>query len=207
MPKITDIEIQKNNKTRANVYLDGEFAFGLEMLTVMKLGLKIGKDVSEETLQEAVFDSEKSVALTKAVGYLSRAMKTRKQMRDYLVGKGYSKQIIDYVLDKLQEYRYVDDELYAKLYVEQNSAGKGERRIRQELQLKGVPNFVIDKYCIIPSETLDDSARALAQKYMRNKIRDAKTLSKLQRFLLSRGYDFDTVNRITRNYSQEIGDE
>ena len=128
MPKITDIQIQKNNKTRANVYIDGEFAFGLEMLTVMKLGLKIGKEVSEQTLAEAVFDSDKSVALTKAVGYLSRAMKTRRQMRDYLTGKGYSPRIISYVLEKLEEYRYVDDEAYAKLYVEQNSANKGERR-------------------------------------------------------------------------------
>ena len=50
MPKITDMQIQKNNKTRANVYIDGEFAFALEMLTVMKLGLKIGADVSTEKL-------------------------------------------------------------------------------------------------------------------------------------------------------------
>ena len=69
----------------------------------MKLGLKIGKDVSEQTLAEAVFDSDKSVALTKAVGYLSRAMKTRRQMRDYLTGKGYSPRIISYVLEKLEE--------------------------------------------------------------------------------------------------------
>ena len=43
MPKITDMQIQKKNKTRANVYLDGEYAFALEMLTVMKLGLSKGK--------------------------------------------------------------------------------------------------------------------------------------------------------------------
>ena len=48
MPKITDMQIQKKNKTRANVYLDGEYAFALEMLTVMKLGLKIGQDVSQK---------------------------------------------------------------------------------------------------------------------------------------------------------------
>ena len=203
MPKITDIEIQKNNKTRANLYLDGEFAFGLEMLTVMKLGLKTGKEVSEATIREAVFDSEKSVALTKAVNYLSRAMKTVRQMRDYLAGKGYSKQIIDYVLERLQEYRYVDDELYAKLYVEQNAANKGERRIKQELQLKGVPVSVIDKHCVIPAETTEESARILAGKYMRSKTCDVKTLVKLQRYLLSRGYGYDVVNRVTRDFGQE----
>ena len=208
MPKITDIQIQKNNKTRANVYIDGEFAFGLEMLTVMKLGLKIGKEVSEQTLAEAVFDSDKSVALTKAVGYLSRAMKARRQMRDYLTGKGYSPRIISYVLEKLEEYRYVDDEAYAKLYVEQNSANKGERRIKQELQLKGVPREIIDSYCVVPSDLSEASAVALADKYMRNKPRDAKTAQKLQRYLLSRGYGFDTVNAIVRGLgADEQSDE
>ena len=69
------------------MYLDGEFAFGLEMLTVMKLGLKIGQEISERQLAEAVFDSEKSVAFEKAVNYLSRSMKTVKQMREYLTEK------------------------------------------------------------------------------------------------------------------------
>ena len=74
MPKITDMQIQKNNKTRANVYVDGEFAFALEMLTVMKLGLKIGQEVSEGRLKEAIFDSEKSVAFERAMDYLGRGL-------------------------------------------------------------------------------------------------------------------------------------
>ena len=95
MPKITDMQIQKNNKTRANVYIDGEFSMALEMLTVMKLGLKIGQEVSQERLAEAVFDSEKSVAFEKAMGYLGRGMKTVKQMRDYLTKKAYTHEVVE----------------------------------------------------------------------------------------------------------------
>ncbi|MCX4286198.1 MAG: RecX family transcriptional regulator, partial [Clostridia bacterium] len=120
MPKITDMQIQKKNKTRANVYLDGEFAFGLEMLTVMKLGLKIGQEISERQLAEAVFDSEKSVAFEKAVNYLSRSMKTVKQMREYLTEKGYAPDVVNNVVERLCELKYLNDETYAKLYVEQN---------------------------------------------------------------------------------------
>ena len=57
MPKITDLQIQKNNKTRANVYVDGQFAFGAEMVTVMKLGLKIGAEVSEERAEPCAPES------------------------------------------------------------------------------------------------------------------------------------------------------
>ena len=164
MPKITDMQIQKNNKSRANVYIDGEFAFGLEMLTVMKLGLKIGKEVTEEQLAQAVFDSEKSVAFERAVNYLSRCMKTCKQLREYLTGKGYTQEVVLNVVDRLKELKYLDDETYARLYVEQNSVNKGERRLKQELQQKGVPQRIIDKYCVVQAEVSEDNAERLAEK-------------------------------------------
>ena len=206
MPKITDMQIQKNNKTRANVYIDGEFAFALEMLTVMKLGLKIGADVSTEKLTEAVFDSEKSVCFYKALNYLSRGMKTCKQMRECLTGKGYAAEIVTYVIDKLVDYKYVNDDYYAQMYVEQNLASKGERRLRQELQQKGIPQCIIEKHCVVEHNTALSNAERLAAKYMRSKSRDLKTLQKLQRYLLSRGYDYDTVNTVTRNYDIDTTD-
>lgn len=200
MPKITDMQIQKNNKTRANVYVDGEFAFALEMLTVMKLGLKIGSEVSIEQLSSAVADSELSVCFERAVSYLSRGSKTCKQMRDYLLGKGYSSEVADGVICKLLSYKYLDDDCYAKAYVEQNLAVKGERRLRQELQRKGIPQDVIDRHCSLSPDVEEDSAFRLADKYMRNKPRDLKTAQKLQRYLISRGYGFDTVNAVARSF-------
>lgn len=199
MPKITDIQIQKNNKTRANVYIDGEFAFGLEMLTVMKSGLKIGADVSAEKLEEAVFDSEKTAAFDKAMGYLGRSMKTVRQMKDYLTKKGYSQSVAEYVVDKLLDYKYLDDEQYAKLYAEQSSANKGNRRIQQELMQKGVSRQNAERF-LIDGETAQAAAEKLAEKYMKNKTGDVKTLQKLQRYLLSRGYEFDTVNAVVKSY-------
>ena len=200
MPKITDMQIQKSNKTRANVYIDGEFYVALEMLTVMKLGLKIGQEVSRQQLSEAVFDSEKSVAFEKAMGYLGRGIKTVKQMREYLTKKGYDTKVVEYVISRLKEYRYIDDEAYAKLYVEHNSATKGERRLKQELVGKGIALSLAEEHAQLDTEQSLSGAARLAEKYMRNKTCDLKTLQKLQRYLLSRGYDYDTVNTILRNY-------
>lgn len=207
MPKITDLKIQKNNKARANLYLDDEFAFGVEMLTVMKLGLKIGQDVSEERLKEAIFDSEKSVAFEKAVDYLGRGMRTERQMREYLQKKGYSLEIINVVVSKLKDYRYLDDKQYAAMYVEQNVKTKGERRLKQELQQKGISSAWAEEAAQTDSETEAKNATALAQKYMRNKPCDLKNLQRLQRYLISRGYGFDVVNSIVRSFQNETQDD
>ena len=203
MPTITDMQIQKRNKTRANIYLDGEFAFALEMLTVMKLGLKIGKDIDVETVKAAVFDSEVSVAFGKAVDYLARAMKTTKQMHDYLTKKGYATDVVDTVIQKLQGYKYLDDQAYARLYTQQSKTHKGERRIKQELLNKGISHEQVDDEVQIHKEDQLQTAIALAEKYLKNKDRDIKTMQKLQRFLLYRGFDFDTVNTIIRNFKSD----
>ena len=200
MPTITDMQIQKRNKTRANIYLDGEFAFALEMRTVMKLGLKIGKDVDVQTIKAAVFDSEVSVAFGKAVDYLARAMKTTKQMHDYLTKKGYAAEVVNAVIQKLQGYKYLDDQTYARLYTQQSKAYKGERRIKQELVNKGIAHDQVDDEVQIDKDDQLQTATILAEKYLKNKDRDIKTMQKLQRFLLYRGFDFDTVNSIIRKY-------
>ena len=200
MPKITDMQIQKNNKTRANVFIDGEFAFALEMFTVMKLGLKIGQEVSAEKLSEAMLDSEKSVAFERAVDYLGRGMRTVKQLSDYLTKKNYPPEVVEHVVNRLKDYRYLDDAAYAKTYVERNSDTKGERRLKQELMQKGISACVAEEYSAQDEEKSLESARRLAEKYMKNKPRELKTLQKLQRYLVGRGYDFDTVNTVVRSY-------
>lgn len=204
MPTITDIQIQKRNKSRANIYLDGEFAFALEMLTVMKLGLKIGKDVDVDTIKTAVFDSETSVAFGKAVDYLARAMKTTKQVRDYLTKKGYSVDVTNCVIEKLQGYKYLDDQAYARMYVEQSKTHKGERRIKQELLNKGISHNDVDDQVQVDADDQLTSATSLAQKYLKNKQRDVKTMQKLQRFLLYRGFDFDVVNTVIRAFKTDV---
>ena len=200
MPKITDIETQKKNKNRVNVYLDGEFAFGLEMLTVLKLGLKIGQDISPQELKEAIFDSEKAVALEKGMSYIDRGRKTAKQVRDYIEGKGYDPQVVNYVVEKLKYYGYVDDSLYASDYAKQNFSSKGARRIKQELIQKGISLAQAEKYSAQDSDDALKYATQLAQRYMKNKQSDLKTLQKLQRHLVSRGYDFDVVNSVIRTF-------
>ena len=46
MQKVTRLVVQKRNKGRVNVYLDGEFAFGLALVEANRL--KIGQDLSED---------------------------------------------------------------------------------------------------------------------------------------------------------------
>ena len=84
MKKITDIKPQVKTPTRCNVYLDNAFYCGLELETVMRHRLKIGDEISPGRLDEIQAESESLRALDKALGFISRSQKTKKQVADYL---------------------------------------------------------------------------------------------------------------------------
>lgn len=168
---ITAIEAQKRNKDKVNLYLDGEFACSLTAESVVRARLKIGQELSEEKLREILATSETELAFKKALDYISRAMKTEKQVKDYLCLKGFDALAAERAVEKLKEYKYADDLQFAALYVEMNGRQKGARRIKAELMQKGIDETKAEQALLMLSEERSsESAAALADKFMRGKI-------------------------------------
>ena len=65
-------------------------------------------------------------------------MKTEKEIRTFLKKKGYLEEVENYVIDKMKDYGYIDDETYAASYAAGASKRKGSRLIQLELKQKGV---------------------------------------------------------------------
>lgn len=202
MPKITKIEIQKRNKDKVNLFLDDEFRCGLTAESVVRARLAVGDELTEERLDEIFLTSESEIAFNKACDYISRSMKTVKQIRDWLKSKSFDSKVIENVIGKLYEYRYIDDSLYAELYINANLPTKGKRRLAVELTQKGINKDLIEKTVDnLSDDKQSENANILAEKYMRNKDNSTQNLIKLQRYLLSRGYDYDIVNEIVKNFA------
>lgn len=194
MNKITDIKPQVKNPTRCNVYLDNAFYCGLELETVMRYRLKAGDDIEKERLDEIQSDSETARAFDKALSFISLSKKTKKQVRDYLTKKGYTDKTIDSALEKMQSYAFVDDEDYARDYARSVSANKGKRLIALELKRKGVS----DADASAALDELGDelpSATAVAEKYAKNKEKTRENLLKCYKYLLSKGFSYDTAKQ------------
>ena len=138
LSEITAITPQVKDKTRCNIFLDGQYYCPLKFEVVVQHRLKVGQTVSEFFLNEIQLESEKSTALDKAMTYLTASQKTERQVSDYLYRKGYLPAVVKYVLEKLREYRFVDDKDYAESYVENASFRKGKRSIQADLYKKGI---------------------------------------------------------------------
>lgn len=202
MSLITKIEPQAKNKDRVNIFLDGEFKLGCSLELAMLNHLKVNTEISDEQLEKLVFENEKGQALNKAVTLLGKNLKTRRQMRTYLNDKGYSKNIVDYVIDKLSEYNYINDINYATIYVKSVKNKYGKLKIINNLRQKGISEKDIDEV-MQEFESDTQSILTLAQKYMKNKEINQDNMAKLYRHLLSKGFGYEEVNSVVRSIKGE----
>ena len=192
--KITQISAQQKNKDRCNIFIDGEYSFSVSTETVYKFYLKTGKELSEEEITAIKEDGERTSALNRATEYLSKAYKTRKQVKDYLLKKGYSEDAVYYTVSRLTETGYINDSEYARRYFETASKNQGKKLSAYKLMAKGVRKDVIDEAyekAAVPSK---ENAAAVAEKYMRNKEINKENLAKTYRYLIGRGFSYDEAS-------------
>ena len=194
MSEITNLI--KNGKETYSVFLDGCFFCKLNAETIVKNGIKIGKEISKHEIENAQAENEKLVAFDKCLKLLS-VPKTEKQVKDYLFGKGYTKKTVDYCIEKLNEYNYLNDEAFANLYVKSYSLKKGKRLLEFELKSKGVSQEIINNV-LANYESKEEDLLFLAEKFIKNKEKNKKTAQKLTAHLFSKGFSLDEINPVVK---------
>ncbi len=125
------------------------------------------------------------------MNFISAAMKTKKQVRDYLDKKGYTQAVADFVIEKLEYYKFLDDYAYCRAYVA-GVSGKGKRAIENDLFKRGAERKAVEE-ALAEIEEDADAALAVLTKYMRGKESTKENLYKGFKYLLSKGYGYDTA--------------
>ena len=137
--KITDIDVQKKNKNRVSVFVDGEYSFSLEQIDALRLSLKIGMEITDEDITKYNIESNLGKARAKAGDMLSRRPYSLHDFKTKLLDKGFDDVIVNVIADEFTELGYLDDFEYAKMYIEDARCKlKGDKKIAYELSLKGV---------------------------------------------------------------------
>ena len=147
-------------------------------------------------------------AMGRAVNYLNIKPRTRAQVEKYLISKGYESSEIEKVIDELQEYSYIDDRNFARLYFELGfEKGRGLSRIKRELAEKGVDRETIEAAYEELENVPDpyEMAMAIAEPIARDYNTDEMTYeektklqAKILRRLATRGYSGDVAYKVAR---------
>lgn len=204
--KITAITAQQKDKNRLNVMVDGKYRFSLDIFQYADLGIKIGKEYSEEELHALETESQFGKVYARALEYCLMRPHSSREVRDYLyrktrdtrtktgeMKKGVAAEITQRVFDRLVEKGYIDDEKFTRYWVENRSLTKGasRRKLQAELQAKGVDRAIIERQLADSVRTDDDElAKVIAKK--RNRYVDDQ---KFMQYLARQGFSYDDIKR------------
>ncbi len=199
MKEITALKLQKNNPKRINVFLDGFFSFGISRF--VGAWLKVGQKISEKEINELVQKDSYEKALQSAIHLFNFRNRSENEVRTKLAGKGYAEDEINKVIENLKRSGALDDDKFARDWVESRSASKprGRRLLAYELQQKKVNSEKIDEALQnLPDEiTLAiKAADKVVHRYERME-RDVFN-KKVTAFLNRRGFNFEVI-RDARN--------
>ncbi len=204
---ITALKFQKRNKERVNVYLDGEFAFGLG--AVEAAHLHKGQVLSDAEITVLKTQDEHNRAFNQALRFLSYRPRSRLEIERYLRDKSIPETVIDDVIARLEQSQYLDDEAFARFWVENRDQfrPRGERALRYELRQKGISDAIIMEVL----GNLDDEAAAWHA--VKGCLRQWAGLPaeefrrKVAGYLSRRGFGYDTVSVILTKASRSLNIE
>jgi regulatory protein len=196
MPQITDLKPQKHNPNRLNVYLDGEFAFGVERIVAARLS--VGDEVDRVKVEALLQKDEMERAYIRALRLINVRPRSIWEITSRLQKAGYGETIIGSTIERLQSAKLVSDEDFARTWVENRCAfrPRSKRILVLELHQKGIADTEIQSAVC----DLDEASLAMqtAEKYVSrcDDLPFDEFRKKMFGYLSRRGFGYETVAEV-----------
>lgn len=199
MPIITSIKAQKNQR-RVNIFLDGEFSFGLDLENFIRIGLRVNQRLTENEAKEIVRISELQKSFDKTLRFAMTRPRSLKEIKDYFRRKEIDSSLHQNILERLIKLELLDDKKFAKWWVEQRLEfkSKSKKDITYELKQKGVDSNTIKN--VLDDSEIDElkiAKNLIAKKsYKWQKYEDKIRKQKITQYLAGKGFDWDVISEV-----------
>jgi regulatory protein len=200
---ITALQVQQKDKERVNVYLDGEYAFGLSL--AQAIHLKRGQYLSDALIAELQTQDDREKAYNQALRYLGYRPRSQAEVERYLAGKGLDEVVSREVVERLTRAGLLNDADFARFWVEnrQQFRPRGRMALRYEMRVKGLDEQSISSALgdVDEEESAYHLARAQAQK--KSNLAPQELRRKLGQYLSRRGFSYAVIETVFRRIEAE----
>lgn len=131
-----------------------------------------------------------------ALAYLARREHSRAELERKLAQSGHAEEDIAALLDDFEARNWLSDRRFAESWVADHLAKCGPVKLAHELRQRGVPDSLIEAVLAETRDSeLERARRVWLKKYGSQPV-DGKIDPKQARFMLSRGFEMQTVYRL-----------
>lgn len=208
---VTGITARKRDRGRFLIAITGAPAFTLSEETLFRAGLQIGDELDTAAITRLLADDDVARATEAALHFLAYRARSEQEVRNRLKRGAFAPEAIDATIDRLNEWRYLDDADFARRWVESRASGKprGQRLLQQELRQKGIDAETSKQ--VIEEADLDEvsDATELARKRLSTMTGEDPVAikRKVSAYLARRGFGFDVVRKALERATGEPLDE
>jgi len=206
MPRITSLQVQKNDPERVNVYLDDEFAFGLSAMLVLARNLSPGQELSQHDIENLQGGESVERSYGAALNFLSYRPRSRREIADYFRRKKIDLDVVEAVVARLERAGLLDDQEFARFWVDnrQSFRPRGTRALRMELRQKGLESGVIDEALAQVGDEEDTAyATGLTRVRTYGAFDEREFSRKMIGFLQRRGFPYDAASAAAKRLWDE----
>jgi regulatory protein len=202
--RVTALKVQSRNKARVNVYLDGQFAFGLAKIEAARL--RVGQELDEAALARVRKADEVEQAYERALKLLATRPRSEAEVRRRLREHEVAESVVEEVLVRLRRAGLADDGAFANYWVENRAEfrPRSKRALLIELKRKGVVGDALEE-ALVGVNDAEAAYQVAAQRARR--LRTLPRLEfrrKLGQFLARRGFDYETIEPILERVWTEM---
>jgi len=129
----------------------------------------------------------------RALRHLARREHSRAELSRKLAPHAESAEALLFLLDELEKKKQLSDERYAEVRSHWMARKYGAARIRQDLEVRGVPDDVVAR---VSSEGELERAKAILARKYRDAAGTREEKARRARFLQSRGFSMDVIHRL-----------
>ena len=186
---------------KIHLSLDGEY--------IATCGIKSGSEVTPQQLEELLAESARRKMMNKALDLLSMRDYSRRELSDKLVTKAWEKkeqkdmdlgslkQQASDICDRLEELGLLNEERFARSYVDELLRRKhlSKRGLKTALIQKGVQRDIIETVLEeVEVDPVEQVRELLATKFKNRDLSDEKQKTRTVNALLRLGYRYGEIN-------------
>ena len=147
-----------------------------------------------------------------ALDYLTPKDRTQREVENYLDERNYSEIEVINTIERLKANGLIDDERYAKRFVETrlNTKPISRQKLRQQLEAHFIaPETISSALAYVSDEMEGSNALAIAKKFYRqfSGLEECERLRRVELRLSSRGYSYDCIKEAIKTLNLLNDDE
>ncbi|MEE3374837.1 MAG: regulatory protein RecX [Acutalibacteraceae bacterium] len=194
---------------KIHLSLDGEYIATVNADYWFTCGIKSGSEVTPEQLEELLTESARRKMMNKALDLLSMRDYSRRELSDKLVTKAWEKkeqkdmdlgslkQQASDICDRLEELGLLNEERFARSYVDELLRRKhlSKSGLKTALIQKGVQRDIIETVLEeVEVDPVEQVRELLATKFKNRDLSDEKQKTRTVNALLRLGYRYGEIN-------------